>query len=153
MPGCLGICKRRENMDKEVLTVNVRITDIYDVKGGSRNSRMILFEGDAVSDCFTGSVLPGGVDTQRDTEDGRITLSARYMLEGKDLEGRDCRIFIENNGVIREGEEIMTVPSVITDSPSLAYLEDADLYGTVEETQGGVRIHIFRKDDEKSSSR
>ena len=89
-------------MGNEVLTINVRITAINEVKGNAGTARMILFDGDAASEYFTGTILPGGVDTQKDKPGEGTLLSARYILEGTDYKGESCRIFIENNGVYYE---------------------------------------------------
>lgn len=130
---------------KEVLTVHVRITDIQKVDGGESTVQMIAFEGGSDCENFKGRILPGGVDTQKITPDGECVLSARYMLEGVDREGHSCKVFIENNGKTRTGEDIITSPVIRTDSKALSYLETADLYGTIEPCEGGVIIHIFEK--------
>jgi hypothetical protein len=59
---------------------------------------MILFHGDADCDNFHGKVLPGGVDTQVQYQGEKRSLSARYILEGTDIDGCSCRIFVENEG-------------------------------------------------------
>ena len=126
----------------EELTINVEITDCFEVKGTAGAARMIAFTGN--SDCpnFKGEILPGGVDTQREI-DGQLTLSARYMLKGVDRDGEPCSIFIENNGAgdISKG---FTTPKIFTDSKALSYLENASLKGTIEPWEKGVIIHIFR---------
>ncbi|WP_026496528.1 DUF3237 family protein [Butyrivibrio sp. WCD3002] len=131
------------NAGTEVLTINVRITGVNEVKGHTGTARMILFDGTVDCDNFKGKILPGGVDTQKELGDEPTLLSARYILEGTDKEGNPSHIFIENNGQFREGGENTTTPKVITDSQALAFLETADLYGTIEGIEGGVRIHIF----------
>ncbi|MCR5581698.1 MAG: DUF3237 domain-containing protein [Pseudobutyrivibrio sp.] len=125
----------------EELTITVELGEILDVKGFSGSARMINFTGYCRCDNFTGDIMPGGVDTQRDL-DGRFTLSARYMLKGVDRAGQECSIFIENNG---EGDisEGYTRPCILTDSEALKYLETASLKGTIEPWEKGVIIHIF----------
>ena len=127
----------------EVLTINVRITNVQETTGKNGTARMILFDGDCDCENFKGNILPGGVDTQFSALDGITKLSARYMLEGTDKAGEKCHIFIENNGTFEEGKDNTTVPKVTTDSQTLSWLEDADLCGTIEGIEGGVRIHIF----------
>lgn len=127
----------------EVLTVNVNITQINEVKGHKGSARMILFDGDVCCDNFKGVILPGGVDTQKDISKEETLLSARYILEGKDIEGKDCRIFIENNGTIKKGEEMTAIPKMLTDSEALSFLETQELFSKIEGKQGGVIIHIF----------
>ena len=129
----------------EVLTINVRITGVNEVKGHTGTARMILFDGTVDCDNFKGKILPGGVDTQKESEGKPTLLSARYILEGVDKDGNEAHIFIENNGEFKEDGDNTTVPRVFTDSPSLAFLETSDLYGTIEGIEGGVRIHIFVK--------
>ena len=130
-------------MGKEVLTVRVRIKEALEVKGSSNGATMILFDGDCDCDNFKGKILPGGVDTQRIGEDGLVSLSARYIMEGVDRNGQACRIFIENNGKILSDGSMATKPYVLTDSAALKHLETAALTGTVEGAPDGVVIHIF----------
>ncbi len=132
---------------KEILTINVNLTDIYEVKGKSAEAVMINFGGDAKSEFFEGVILPGGVDTQKEFYPERRTLSARYILEGKDMEGEKCRIFIENNGTADENKFVHeTTPRIVTDSKALSWMETATLKGTLEPKEGGVIIHIFKAD-------
>ena len=132
---------------KEILTINVNLTDIFEVKGKSAEAVMINFGGDAKSEFFEGVILPGGVDTQKEFYPERRTLSARYILEGKDMEGEKCRIFIENNGTADENKFVHeTTPRIITDSKALSWMETATLKGTLEPKEGGVIIHIFKAD-------
>lgn len=85
---------------EELFTLHIEINEqtlLENLHGDS--VVMISFTGTATGKYFTGKVLPGGVDTQiigKDKE--RHTLSARYILEGKDFNGDDCKIYIENNG-------------------------------------------------------
>ena len=130
-------------MLKEVLTVNVDIKEEYEVKGQSGSAKMILFEGYIDCDVFKGKIMPGGVDTQRQKPGENVTLSARYIVEGTDNEGKECKLFIENNGEILEDGTIVTKPVIYTDSEALSYIEKAELTGTVEASQLGVIIHIY----------
>ncbi len=104
---------------------------------------MIHFTGEADCKNFKGKILDGGVDTQK-IDDGKTFLSARYILEGTDFEGNPCKIFIENNGEVKTGEQLITIPSVTTDSKALEYLETSALKGTIESWEKGVIVHIFR---------
>lgn len=50
-------------------------------------------------------------------------MSARYMLTGQDMDGSDCRIYVEGNGWFTDGARpnpFKTIPTFITDSPVLA---------------------------------
>ena len=133
-------------MKKEELTINVRITGVNEVKGYAGTARMILFDGDVSCDNFNGKILPGGVDTQKEIPGEPFKLSARYVLEGTDRDGKACHIFIENNGELSEDGSLHTIPKVFTDSEALSYLENKDLSGTIEDIEGGVRIHIFSEE-------
>lgn len=131
-------------MMQEVLTISVKITGQDRVAGAVGDAGMVYFTGEVDCENFKGRILPGGVDTQRNNG-SHITISARYMLEGTDGDGAPCHIFIENNGVISpSGEITRTVPTVVTDSPRLKWLETAQLSGTLEpKGEMAVLIHIF----------
>lgn len=143
-------------MKKEtVLSVHVKIDKNFEVKSEAGSANMILFHGTAESDYFKGVILPGGVDTQSQwfvnegniqtpAQDGEWRLSARYMLEGTDMEGQPCRIFIENNGSFENGE-IVTRPRILTDSKALAWMEQAELVGGIVGEEDGICIEIMRK--------
>lgn len=125
----------------EILTIYVKINGIINVKGKNGEVSMLLFEGHSESDYFSGTVCPGGVDTQKQ-ETGKIkSLSARYVLEGKDYTGCKCRIFIENNAETAD-EDIITKPRILTDSDALSFLETAELSGSLTPNDGGVTVHI-----------
>ncbi len=135
-------------MGELVLTIDVALDNFLEVKGTRGQAAMILFHGKSECDNFTGEILPGGVDTQKQEAGAPRLLSARYILEGTDCEGQRCRIFIENNGEIENpesGETIITKPVIYTDSAALKWMETADLYGTVEGTEGGVVISFYKK--------
>lgn len=129
---------------REILTIRVRTTEFLEVKGSGAEALMITFDG--ICDCenFKGKILPGGVDTQKEFYTESRTLSARYMLEGVDKEGKACHIFIENNGTANEDGIIeKTIPKIITDSKCLNWMETAELMGTITPWEHGVMIHIF----------
>ena len=141
----LTMCK--EKTFKEVLTIKVEITAVDEVLGRGKVVRMIHFGGSVDCDNFKGIILPGGVDTQKDFEGESFKLSARYILEGEDREGKKCRIFVENNGEgFDPNGENYTMPTIVTDSEALAYLENANLKGTIEPWGKGVIIHILSCD-------
>lgn len=131
-----------------ILTIHIEINPqaIASVKADNRSVCMIPFGGTVSGPYFHGKVLSGGVDTQQFTQvpgqqmpEG--TLSARYMLEGEDCDGNACKIFIENNG--RFGED-WTHPTILTDSPALAFLNDAPLKGKMEAAGQELIIRIFK---------
>jgi len=128
---------------KEVLTLDVRITDTFRVEGTDSSAQMVMFEASCDCENFKGKTMPGAVDTQRLLPENILSLSARYILEGVDRDGNDCRIFIENNGQAPLGAQMKTSPRVITDSKALAFLEKEELAGLVEPSADGVIIHIM----------
>lgn len=134
-----------KEIDNDILTIHVNITAVNEVKGRERTARMILFDGECNNYLFSGRVLPGGVDTQTDASSSETLLSARYILEGHDKSGKDCRIFVENNGSIQKNGKIYATPSIVTDSKLLSYLEKEDLASEVEDVEGGVIVHIFKR--------
>lgn len=134
---------------EEVLTVHVQIEKSIEMKSGNVDSvLMILFKGIADGKYFKGNVLPGGIDTQIIGKFGdRHTLSARYMLEGRDYTGESCKIFIENNGDLNEKAKdapFKTYPKIITDSKALEFLNYDLLVGEGIGTESGVDIKIYR---------
>ena len=105
---------------------------------------MILFHGTFTCSLGTGKVLPGGVDTQIERRGQERTLSARYMLEGRDRENRTFHIFVENNGICKADGRIETTPVIFTDAKELQWMEREKLTGTVESAgEGGVMIKIY----------
>ena len=129
---------------ERVFSINVVIDDVYEVNGTAGSATMITFHGNSDCDNFKGNILPGGVDTQKQSEDGVRSLSARYILEGKDVNGEECRIFIENNGAFQKDGSIVTKPLIYTDSKALKWMESADLKGTITGTENGVLIEFFK---------
>lgn len=123
----------------EVLRVYVNVTGCHEVVSDKQTVRMLPFTGTCEGPFFKGNILSGGVDTQKVDETGVGTLSARYMIEGVDCEGNECRLFIENTA--RLGESI-TTPTIITDSPALKWLETADLSGHMADVNGQFSILI-----------
>ena len=122
----------------EVLRVYVNVTGCHEVVSGDKTVRMLPFNGTCDGPFFKGTILSGGVDTQKGYADGEGTLSARYMIEGTDCEGNVCKLFIENNAEFNKD----TVPNIITDSPALKWLETAKLRGRIECPEGQLTIVI-----------
>ena len=112
----------------EVLRILIKPTGSNQVSSGKGFFNMVLFEGECDCENFKGKVMPGGVDTQHYYAEGKGRISARYMLEGVDKEGKACKIFIQNDGEHDKGF-LPTTPKVYTDSEALRWLEDADLIG------------------------
>jgi hypothetical protein len=135
-------------MDKLIFEVAVEIdlTQVFQLKGSAGEVLMIPFSGMVEGDLFSGRILPGGVDTQTVDQNGVRHMSARYMLEGIDKNGEQCRIYIDNNGWF-SGEMVMpfkTIPTFFTDSKTLApYLHSNKFRTEGHSRQGGVTIKVF----------
>ena len=124
---------------KLLLTVHVTIIDSCAVNNGTNGIVMIPFTGYGESDFFTGEIVGTGVDTQKIEGNQLISLSARYMLAGKDYTGKECKIFIENNGSSLDN----CVPAIVTDSEALAFWQRANLVSRVTPSKEGVLVQIF----------
>lgn len=111
---------------------------------------MIPFRGTVDCPLFHGIVEPFGVDTQILNQAGVRHMSARYMLTGKDLEGKDAHIYVENNGWFDEATKTMpfhTVPTFYTDSEKLApYLHRNQFIGEGRVEEDGLWIRFYEID-------
>ena len=129
-------------MEKKMIKlfdVYVEITDTIGVNGKLHDICMLSFTGEARGRYFNGKVIGAGVDTQTLSKDGHMLLSARYMLEGKDIDGKSCRCFIENNGSFDDG----FIPVIVTDSPALSEFEGVTLKAEIVSAENGVIVSIF----------
>lgn len=124
-----------------LLEVEVHLTGAEKVQGKHREIVMLPFTGEARGPYFQGRVVGTGVDTQK-IAPGSFSLSARYMLEGVDCDGRQCRIFVENNGPNLDD----LTPMVVTDSPALQRWEDLPLKSVVTPTEECVWVRIYREE-------
>ena len=124
---------------KQIMEINVTIFQPRTVEGSTGKAVMIPFSAENHGELFCGCTREEGVDTQRILPDGSMTLSARYILYGRDADGRECSLFIENNGTSLEN----CTPKVITDSPALGFLETTPLSAKVEPCENGVVVRIF----------
>ena len=126
----------------ELFRIRVTVDGCHALDAAPRAVRMLPFSGSCESKLFRGMILPGGVDTQIDVAPGQGTLSARYMLEGTDADGRPCKLFIDNSAAVRAGSRTVTHPRIITDSAALKWLETAALTGRIEEKRDHLEIVI-----------
>ncbi len=132
--------KEGEKMEKELLLkIHVQCQEPMVVRGQTRDIVMIPFTGTAEGPYFRGTIEGAGVDTQKIPKGGEPFLSARYLIHGKDDEGRECQVFIENEGSADAG----FTPMIVTDSPLLARWETTPLKAEVEGISGGVLVRIF----------
>ncbi|MBR2106138.1 MAG: DUF3237 family protein [Treponema sp.] len=126
-------------MEQLLLTIDVKCLDAVSVEGHSQTVVMVPFTGKAKGDFFNGEIIGSSVDTQRYKNDGTNSLSARYMIEGVDFEGKKCKVFVENNV---SGDSWK--PSIVTNSQVLKDWETSALRSTVEGCEGGVTVKIFK---------
>ncbi len=121
-----------------IMTINVTTYPPHMLDGTCSKVVMIPFSAEASGKYFNGKTVAYGIDTQITTNE-RFSLSARYMLEGLDYNGKKCRIFIENNGTSLENCK----PKIYTDSEKLLFLENAELTANVECVENGVIVYIY----------
>lgn len=125
-----------------VLTVHVVLSkNIYGVRGKDVDICMLPFTGTADGPYFTGVILGEGVDTQTIHHGGKVLFSARYMLEGTDVAGNKCRIYINNNGESLD----KCIPTIVTDSEALQFLAESELAAVVTPNDVGVEVNIYKK--------
>ena len=132
-------------MKELLLTVDVTCAGSIGVRGSETEVVMVPFTGKADGKYFSGETVGTGVDTQKfDLKTGGETLSARYMLQGIDCEGCPCRIFIENS----VHDEAGWHPVIVTDSKCLSEWERLPLTASVDITDTGVTVKIYRDSPE-----
>lgn len=126
------------------LTLHIDITGGNSVLSDLGQINLVTFGGTAESDFFNGTILAGGVDTQMFPADKskQATLSARYIIEGKDDEGNSCKLFIENNGIFWP-DKVTTVPKIYTDSKKLKWLESTEFEGLLTGTEDPSKVLII----------
>ena len=133
---------------KKILAVKIEMDrPSCQLKGELGEVTMIPFGGTVQGEIFQGIVEPCGVDTQVLNQAGVRHMSARYMLTGKDSEGKEAHIYVENNGWFEEGRFSMpfrTVPTFYTDSQVLAdYLHRNQFIGEGNAEEDGLHICFY----------
>lgn len=126
----------------KVVSLTIRLQESYEITSDQLKICQILFSGTADGDYFHGEILPGAVDTQRIYPDGSGELSARYTLQGEDSQGNRCFLYIENEAALGSNE---TRPYIVTDSPVLKWLADADLCGRIQMEEDALVIEIYAR--------
>ena len=135
-------------MAKPILDIRIEANGpAVQMNGENGEVLMIPFKGSVNSDIFKGIVEPCGVDTQVVNAAHVRHMSARYMLTGKDVDGKDCHIYVENNGWFDDLTKFMpfhTVPTFYTDSQKLtAYLHRNQFVGEGVEEADGLHIYFY----------
>lgn len=124
---------------RELLTIQVIITGskVITEEDGYRECE-VYFTGYCDNDLFKGSILPEGVDVQKQYGDEPAVLRAEYTLVGKDCEMNECTIHIVN-----QKKGLRYKPTITTDSKALEYLNDLELTAALEDFPGGLTVRIF----------
>lgn len=108
---------------------------------------ILPFTATVESKLFTGKTLPGAADIQVTNATGIRHMCAKYMFEGKDAEGKDCKLFVENNGFFEPGSQprpFHACPTFLTDSKVLGdYLHSSNFRTEGHGTPEGVLIKVF----------
>ena len=135
--------------DKLIMEVYVELEPekVVELTGPKCKVKMLPFVGTVKGEIFNGVVAPGGVDTQVTNAVGVRNMSARYMLIGKDQDGQDCHIYVDNEGWFTNGEQprpFTTVPTFLTDSACLApYLHQNKFRGEGHPGEKGPTIKFY----------
>lgn len=127
---------------KELFSVNMSETKLETVDGSTCRVDMQYFDGDASGDYFNGNVYKESSNVKKTYKDGRITNCARYILKGNDDEGKECMIFIQDDGVTNDGVTV-TKPRILTNSSSLSWIEKADIQGRVVTDEDGNSVVTY----------
>ena len=123
-----------------IFKLKINLNDSIKVESQDKTIVQILFDGDASGEYFNGRIMPGGVDTQEIYPDGSGSLSARYCIAGIDCEGQECKIYISNTAKLNDSR---TVPTIVTDSKALDFLNNAKLRGEIVWISGQMYINIY----------
>ena len=123
---------------KELLTVRLIVTKKELVTDDGYRKSRIYFTGYCDTEYFHGTVLPGGCDTQEYDQEKLTKERAEYTLQGVDMEGEMCSLYVVNQKV---GEEWK--PVIETNSKNLLWLNNADLTAVLEESKEGPVVRIF----------
>ena len=130
----------------EILTIDVTILGVIVVEGPKESANMVSFDAEANSPYFVRKSLSGGMDAQTyiKADNGsviNITISARYVLEVKDYEDEECKIFVDNTGFIGGNSGH---PYVITDCKTLNALNKHNLKVKGNWSSGNLTIHNYK---------
>ena len=142
---------RRKPAEKQVMSFVIEIEEgtITDMKGPYGGVTFIPFTGYVESELFSGKIVPGAADIQVENPAGCRNMCAKYMFKGVDREGKECFLFVENNGYFSPADDvkkpfIAAYPRFITDSAALGpYLSQARFRSEVHGREGGVEIRII----------
>jgi len=137
---------KTRNFNKKLFTFDISVLGADEVYGKDQAlAKMIGFTCSANTDFFKGEGIDVFADARLQYPGQAQTLSAIYILQGRDDEGHECKVFIENNGVDLNG--INTEPIIITDNPKWAWIEKAPLHGNSSTQNNLFQIHLYTFND------
>jgi hypothetical protein len=122
-----------------LMSVEVHTQAGYGVSSEEGTINMIPFTGSSDGYYFKGEIVGTGCDTQKFGVEGCPAFSARYLLKGTDYRGKECSIFIENNGDSLD----KCTPTIITDSLGLSKWQTANLRTIVTPVGFGVIVDCY----------
>lgn len=122
-----------------LMSVEVHTQAGYGVSSDAGTINMIPFTGSSDGYYFKGEIVGTGCDTQKFGVEGCPAFSARYLLKGTDYRGKECSIFIENNGDSLD----KCTPTIITDSLGLSKWQTANLRTIVTPVGYGVIVDCY----------
>ena len=143
------IKQKRGAIVKPIMEFNIIIhpEEITRMETPSGKVTVIPFSGNVESELFTGTIRPGAADVQVTNAAGIRHMNAKYIFEGKDKNGKDCYLFVDNNGYFvpnREPSPFHAYPTFMSDSPFLAdILERSSFRAEGHPAKEGVTIKIF----------
>lgn len=105
-----------------------------------RQTRVLPFTGGSKTAWFSGEIQPGAKDVQKTRLGKIVRFCAEYDMVGTDYTGEKCRVHIKN-----ENLGAGWIPTVLTDSPALNFLNTAPAATAVGPGPGGVTVRIFAK--------
>ncbi len=126
------------------MTVNCKIKDTSKVEGlDGVDTTLTEFSGKSEG-LFNGSTAYNGSLITK-TEDGKTFYSARYTLTGRDANGNNGKMFIEDNGYDPEA----LTPFVVSEGGNIGSWGSQSLRSVYTETEDGFKIDLFKlyKDD------
>lgn len=137
-------------MSKQVFEFHIIIdnSQVTAMEGPYGAVCFIPFGGYVESPLFSGTIVPGAADIQVEDQAGYRNMCAKYMFKGTDSEGKECFLFVENNGWLQDVNKndpfIKAHPRFMTDSLTLgAYVCQDRFRSEVHGAENGVTIKII----------
>lgn len=126
----------------ELFRVKLKDTEVETVNGNTCKVDMQFFNGTAEGTYFNGKVLSESCDIKKSFKDGKISHCYRYVLSGKDADGKTTKIFVEDNGTEADGK-VISKPIFITNNKNFAWIETSDIQGRMVVGASGEKVISF----------